>query len=328
MESTIIVLKQVISMCLMAAISYILVEKNKISPQATKSFSGILLYVVTPCVILSSMQRPFIAEEAWGLGAALLLSLVLQLIFIGLAHLIIPKKNNLNIGVERFAMVMSNTGYIGIPMAQAVLGPDGVFFISANIIVFNLILFSYARLQLLRDGIRHGKLAEVDLSLRKQIRHCLINPASISAAVGFILYFLQISLPSVLMTVVDSFYSINTALSMIVVGILLAQTELKPIFLNTRLLRITFCRNILCPLVAVLLLAVLDLSPFFVFFQVLKSALVIGMAAPCAVATAFMADLFGADGFYGSQLVANSTIYCVVTMPLLYFIWQSVSALF
>ena len=160
MESTIIVLKQVISMCLMAAISYILVEKNKISPQATKSFSGILLYVVTPCVILSSMQRPFIAEEAWGLGAALLLSLVLQLVFIGLAHLIIPKKNNLNIGVERFAMVMSNTGYIGIPMAQAVLGPDGVFFISANIIVFNLILFSYARLQLLRDGIRHGKLAE------------------------------------------------------------------------------------------------------------------------------------------------------------------------
>ena len=89
------------------------------------------LYAVTPGVIISAMQREYDAAEAGALLTALLLAAGTHLSFILLARLRIRERSgNQNIGVERFALVMSNSSYIGIPMVQAVLGEDGVFFLT------------------------------------------------------------------------------------------------------------------------------------------------------------------------------------------------------
>ena len=131
MQNALIILQQVAVMVLIALIGYLLVRGRKLDPLCTVSLSNILLYAVTPGVIISAMQREYDAAEAGALLTALLLAAGTHLIFILLARLLIRERSgNQNIGVERFALVMSNSSYIGIPMVQAVLGEDGVFFLT------------------------------------------------------------------------------------------------------------------------------------------------------------------------------------------------------
>lgn len=322
MANALIVFNQVIIMFILAATGYLLARLKLVSADVCRSFSSILLYVVNPSIIIVATARDYNPQEARGFLAALLLSLIIQVAFSLIAMVIIRRKGNQNAGLERFAAVMPNTAYIGIPMTYAVLGLEGVFFIIANIIIFNLILFSYGRFQLEADhAMAEGKPAP-RFQLDKRIIPCLINPATIATVIGLILYFAQLSLPTVLMGAAEHFFNLNTALSMLVVGIILSQTDLKSIITDLRCTQISLLRLVVFPALAVLALAAIDLSWLVEDSYILKSAIIIGISGPSAVATSFAAVIYGADSVYGARLVSNASLLCIITMPLIYLLWE------
>lgn len=321
MQNAFIVLQQVVVMVLIALIGYLLVRGKKLDTRCTVSLSNILLYAVTPGVIISAMQREYDAAEAKALLVALLLAAGTHLLFILAARLLIRERSeNQNIGVERFALVMSNSSYIGIPMVQAVLGEDGVFFLTAYLVAFNLCLYSYGRLMMIADSARRGLEQEPDF--KKSLQQCLINPATISVAVGVALYLLQIELPGVLLTVAQGFRGLNTVLSMLLVGIFISQADLKQVFCSARGIILALLRLVALPLVLMLLLAALDLSGFVPDGYLVKTTIVIAACAPTAVAASFMGELYGGDSIYAVRLIVLSTLMSVVSMPLMLLIWE------
>lgn len=323
MANSLIAFYQVLIMFIIAACGFILVKLKLLDVSCVKSLTNILLYLVTPSVVLSATNRAYDASEAGGFLAALGLSVIIYIVSLVLVSLLIRRKSNSNAGVERFAAAMSNTGYIGIPMANALLGMDGVFFITANIIVFNLCMFSYGRIQLSRDHDLKLGQELTKLKLDKSFLPCLINPATISAAIGLTVYFTHNQLPAIISSVVNSFYPINTALSMLVLGILLAQEKVLSILTNMRCVLISFFRLIALPLVALVILYFIDISWLTQSHQMVKAAILIGVSGPSAVATSFSAVLYGADSVYASKLVAHSTLFSIITMPLIFYIWEA-----
>ena len=70
-------------------------------------------------------------------------ALVNHLLLIAVAHGLFRDKDEGRRRVLRFATVFSNAGYMAIPLQQAVLGDEGVFYCAAYIIVFNIVMWTY-----------------------------------------------------------------------------------------------------------------------------------------------------------------------------------------
>ncbi|MCI8622999.1 MAG: hypothetical protein HFG26_04975 [Provencibacterium sp.] len=329
MHNVFIILNQVLIMGLIALGGFVLVRFKKLDPQISRSASNILLYIVAGCIILNALQRDFDPAEARGLALAFLFALLSYLICILGAHLVIRTRGgNANAGIERFGMVMPNAGYIGIPLVQAVLGTDGVFYLTAYIVCFNIMLFSYGRYQLLSDGAVQGRGQAIRAFSRETVFKSLVNPATLCTAAGLILYAAQVRLPSFLLGAVKSYADLNTVLSMLLIGIFLSQTDLQSLLHFGRGFFICFMRLIVLPLFCMLAIALLDVSALTPDPYTVKTAMVIAATTPCAVATAFMSEVCNADHLYGSRLVSASTIFSILTLPIMLLVWEAVYALF
>lgn len=329
MHNVSIILNQVLIMGLIALGGFVLVRLRLFDPKLSRSISNLLLYLVSGCIILNAFQREFDAEEAKGLVAAFLLALISYAICILGAHLLIRSRgDNPNAGIERFALVMPNAGYIGIPLVQAVLGADGVFYLTAYIVCFNLLLFSYGRTQLLADGAARRGAPLPGAFSKDALVKSLLNPATLGTVLGLILYLSQIRLPAFLLGTVKNYADVNTVLSMLLIGIFLAQTDPKSLRHFGRGWRICLLRLLALPLFCMLAVALVDTGAIIADPYMVKTAVIIAATTPCGVATAFMSEVCGADHLYGSRLVSVSTVMSIVTLPLMLLLWESIYPLF
>lgn len=316
-------------MGLMAMAGFLLVKTGKLDAGVTIGISNILIYIVLPCIIVNSMQREFDPGEGRLLLAALLMSLISYGVFILFAQLTLRRSGNgdANVGLERFVYVLPNTGYIGIPLVDAVLGEDGVFFLTAYIVLFNLIMFSYGRYQLSKDGESRGFCKAARPFSKESVARSLINPATMGLLIGGFFYLTGIRLPYVPMTLVQGFTGLNSVLSMVLIGVFLAQTDLRSLFRFPRGIMISLVRLVVLPLIVIILLKIIDFTWLVQDDRLVKTTIIIASCTPASVASSFMSELCGADHLYGAKLVVASTVLSIATMPAVLMLWEWVSSL-
>ena len=169
---------------------------------------------------------------------------------------------------------------------------------------------------------------------KKQVsaKKILLHPVIISVIIGFLL-FVILKVPIVnlapdgstadavlekLMQSLDYLAKMVTPCSMIVIGIRLANVNLKQLFMDKWAYISSAFKLLLMPLIAMLAVAFLPISPavkYTVFFL---------LAMPSATGTAMFAVKFGKDGDFASVCVLLSTILSVVTVPLLFLVMSGV----
>ena len=141
--------------------------------------------------------------------------------------------------IEKFAATFSNAGFIGIPLVQAILGNESVFYLSAYLVCFNLLSWTYG-IYLLT-----GKKESISL------KQAIINPATIGSLVGVLLFICSIKLPNVILSTLNSVGSINTPLAMIVLGVYLGQCDIKTVFLDLKVYFVSFISLVIIPIIIV-----------------------------------------------------------------------------
>ena len=137
-ENFILIAQQVLVLFILIAVGFACGKTGMITEHASKKMTDIVLYVVTPCVIVNAFQRDFSFELlgqmllAAGIAAAILtLSIVL-------VKLVFHNKDIARRKVLQFAVVFSNCGFMSLPLQNALLGEDGLFFGSIFVAVFNV----------------------------------------------------------------------------------------------------------------------------------------------------------------------------------------------
>ena len=98
---------------------------------------------------------------------------------------------------------------------------------------------------------------------------------------------------------------------MLVLGANLGMSNIGLMITDVRLYKASLLRLVVVPLLVLVTLFVMPCS-----FEV-KMVMLIAEATPCGAATSMLAQMFGADYQYGTGLVIMTTIFSMITMPLI-----------
>ncbi len=305
MELATTVFVQVVIMLILIAVGWLIGKIGIMNGTGKKQISELLLYVVTPAVIVSAYFREFDVSLLSGLLWSFLLAFISHAVMIPLASLIFHKnRKEGRTRLERFCAVYSNCGFVALPLVQSLLGETGVFYASAYITVFNLLSWTHGIVLLSGDSKRAG------------FKQILLNPVVISVAVGMLVFFCGIPLPDILSRPIGYIADLNTPLAMITIGLSLAELNLASAFTEKRVYAIAVVRILLMPCVALIFLRFLPLSE-----TVLLTTL-IQIACPTGATSVMWATKFGLDAGYAAKIVAVTTILSVITIPFVVFLFQ------
>jgi len=292
-------LKQVLTLFFLMLVGFILGKAKLIEKTGSKNMSSLVMYVVTPCMLIVAFQRELVLSDLRNFGLTILVSLVLHAAGIALSYLCLRDRDPSRRGLLQFASVFSNCGFMGYPMMTAMVGTIGVFFGSAYVVVFTIL------------GWTWGIFAITGEKSRLSIRPILLNPGVISVVLALGLYLLRITLPELLMTPITYLSSLNTPLPMVVVGYQLSHADFGAALKNVNAWITLVLRMILSPALAIVLCLMLKLD------YTVSIVLVIAAAAPPAALLNMLSAKFDADTELASSVVSVHTVLSVVTMPVM-----------
>ena len=290
--------QQVLVLFILIGVGSLLTKLGMITEGGARSMTDVVLYAVTPCVIVNAFQRAYQPELLEGLLISLLAAFLTLFASILIAELLYRKKQIDRGVVLKFALVFSNCGFMALPLQEAVLGSDGVFYGAAYIAAFNLTVWTYGLIQMSRKT-----------SLKAAAR-AVLNPGVIGTMIGVILFVCSVSLPEVVLSPVKFLAGLNTPVPMLVIGYHLVKSDLKTVLRDKDAYVAMAMRLVILPLAAmgVMLLCGVD--------GVLLCAMVIATASPVAAITTMMASKYGRDAQLATGIVSASSLFSVLTMPL------------
>ena len=293
-----IVFGQVLSLFIMIAVGFAMYKANRINDAGVSQMTDLLLYAVTPCVVFNAFNRPFDPATALSIAVFAAVSAVFLTLSIFAGMFLFRGKDRDSRVVLRFSAVFSNCGFMGIPLAGAVCGEKGTLYASIFVVLFNVFQWTYG----------FAMMSGEKLSLKKAI----VNPCVLGLLAGLPVFLLSVSVPAPLENAVSMIAALNSPLAMIVIGTHLARADLVSTLTDFRCYPASLIRLVLLP-AAVMSATVF--MPWLDSFQKLTLAVMFG--APVAASCALFATKFGRDSELASRLVALSTVFSMITLPLL-----------
>lgn len=284
----------------------VLMTKCKLSTEGLgKGLSNLVLYIAQPALIVHAYIRPYEEAVLYNALGVFLLSILSHLIFAGVALLCYRHAEDGARKILRFATIFSNAAFMGMPLLVAVLNEEAAIYASIYSITFNLFLWSLG--VILCTGDRN------QASFLKILWH----PVTLSSVVGLLCFFLPIDgyVPSLVMEGLVMLKSLVAPLSMIVIGLRLANMNFRGLFRDRYLYEFLFLRLLLLPAIVWGIMRLLQLCGVPLNDTVMTVILVTA-STPAATATSMFAERYDCDAAYSGKLVSLSTVLSVLTMPL------------
>ena len=299
LDSFIVVGTQVLTLFILIGIGFACGRLKFLNKDGVKCINDIVIYIVNPCLIVSAFQRKFEAALLHNFLYAILGALIAHMLCLLIALAVFRKQEEGKRKVLRFASIFSNCGFMGIPLLSALLGPDGVFYGAAYLVVFNLMIWSYGQYIMARgsDGFETKKV--------------ILNPGVIAVCIGLIFFFTSTSLPEIIMIPVDYMASLNTPVPMLIIGYTMSKFSSKDLMGGIDEVKVYLIRLIVGPLLLLGILYAMGIR------GIVLTAVIVSASAPTAALTTMFAIKFGCDEELSARIVSTSTLISIVTMTLI-----------
>lgn len=285
-------------------------HKTKVFPAETQTaLTKLVVYITTPCTILYSVLNN---SSLPGIGVMVELLLISSTCYIAVAALSLLAVKLMHIhpgsrGAYVCMLLFTNCGFIGFPVVQAIFGADAVFYASILNIPFYPCLYTLGVYLLSKDAADRGLgQAEIALSWRTFVSPCMV--ASVAAVV---LALTGLKFPAVLTNTIGTIGNITTPGALLVIGISIAKQPLREMLGSAKIYLMSALRLIVLP---VLIWFVLH---FFLHDQTILGVIVVTFAMPTATMVSMLADEYGSDQRATVQGVFLTTLFSMVTIPLL-----------
>lgn len=293
--------QQVLILYLIVAVGFA-ADKLKVFKQTTAKLSNdLLFYIITPCVIIQSfMNMTFDVKTVKSLGIAFL-CMAGTLTMGMLISIPFFNKSGDNKAIFKYAVNYGNMGYMALPLCQAMLGNEGVFYCSAGVVAFNIFSFTH--------GIWVMTKSKGNSSF--DFKKLLFNPGVISVLIGMPFFIFDINLPQVFDTAVGHVSNLNTPLAMLFFGTYIANTDLKNMFKLKENYLVALLKLLVLPAIMLGIYKLVGVS------GTLLSACMISASVPSANNTVMFSAKYGKDTGVASQVVAFNSGLSVLTIPLM-----------
>lgn len=309
-----VVQKQMIVIFVMILIGVYLYKKKHLSNVSSKDLSWLIVNVTNPITLLCSALTEEEKVSAGELGIAFLSFAVMYAILIPLAYLI-PMLLNVDRDrryAYRMLAIFGNVGFIGIPFASAVLGPKSLIFVSICCLVFNIIIYTYGAASLKAVAKeQHPDEDREDVFSAKDI----INSGTVMAVITIVVYLLDIKMPDIIDSTLNYIADCTTFLSMIVLGVSVAQMVPKEVFTRWRLYVFVILRQVLVPVLFIFVMKM------FITNELILKTIAVMAAMPAANMPLMMAKQYGVKEDMISAGIILTTLTSIITIPaVMYFL--------
>jgi predicted permease len=297
------VFRQVFEIFLLMGIGFLAQKAGFISEKGSKDMTAVLLYIVSPCVVIKAFQQPYTSSAAQGLLVSFLCSAGIYLASIAISEAVFNKKVISDIphrNALKFVTVYSNSGFMGIPLTAAMFGTQGVFYGTPYLVSFTVFNWTH--------GIA---LYEGKSDLKSKLKVIIKNPNISAVVIGILLFVLSLKLPPLLDTGITYIYNLNTPLSMLVIGDSIARMKFGEIFRDKLVWPGIAIRNLVMPALALLALCALGIK------QEVLLPLVLMVACPVASMVVLFAKMKDMDAGFPTKLMTLSTLLSIITIPLM-----------
>ena len=304
MEMSILLAEQIAGLFLMILFGFLIVKFGVLKAEDSKVISKIAMYVLMPCVIINAFQIEYTADTMHSLIVSYGIVILIHAVWV-LFTPVNQKIFGLN-EVEAASVLYPNTGNIIVPLVTAILGEKWILFTAP--------MMSFQILVVWTHGVRLLSREE-GLSLKK----IFTNVNMIACFIGLLLFVTKLRFPAVIGTPIKTVGSTIGAMTMIATGMLMAEIDLKKIFLNKRMYLTAFLRLMVFSFIALLLLKYLPFRSMIKDGETIFFIILLGASVPTAATITQMAQVYGkgGDGAYAGAINVVTTLLCLITMPIM-----------
>ena len=291
------------TMMLYAVPGFLLIKGKLVKEDHIPSFVRLLMFVCQPMLMIYSFLRvEYTPQTFQRMCVAFAIFFLSQLFTLGVHYYLTRKKQqDVAFRIYSAASSMGNCSFLGVPVLEAVLPhfPEALAYSAMASVSINVLGWTAISTVISRDTkyIRPKKI--------------LLNPVVLALFVALPLFFTQTTLPTVLENVVVSLGKMASPLCMVIIGMRLATTSLKSVFLRWQNYVAVGVKQILFPL---LVYAVVFLLPLK---QELRQAAVIIASCPVATLVLSFAEMLGEGQKTAAGIVLLGTTCAAITMPLI-----------
>lgn len=299
-----VTINQVTTLALAMLIGWAARKKNLLTPEIRKGLSALLVNVSLPVQIIASFTTPYSSKVLINGLTIFLGALAIQIFSLLIGNLLFGRYEHSQRAVLRFITVFSNNAFMGFAILAPLFGSQGVFYASFYVMAFNILAWTM--------GISFftGKKSEAKIS------QLIKNPGIAAVLLGLVIFILPLGLPTPLLDAFKLIGSINAPLSMLLVGAVLAETDLRTIFKGQSSYAISLVRLLVIPLGTLLVLFLVRIP------KNLASILVILAAMPAPTMTSIFAELYNGHTLLASKYVFLTTLLSILTIPFIVYLLQ------
>lgn len=273
-------------------------KKSIITKENQQKFIDLVLQVLMPCMIFHSFQLELTSDVIKKVGIIIGIAFVIAFMALLLGKILYRRYPYGIRSIMQYGTIVNNSGFAGLPLAGEILGETGLFYASFFLIPNRIFMWSV--------GISLFEKSDT----KTKWKNVLLNPNIIAVELGLLQCVLRIKLPYFLDYSIEKIGGTVSPISMIIVGAILADVNLKTIFDKTVFL-VAGVRLILLPMITILIVSLLHLDA-----TVSGVALVL-TAMPVGTTTALLAAKYDADVNFASKCVFVTTLLSLITVPLL-----------
>lgn len=292
---------QVLILFAFAAVGFLLAKINLLEPSQSGILSKLLVYVFLPCNVFKTFATGFNVKYISENYKLLIVSLA-AIITLGVLSFFASKlfsRDKYERCVFEYSLTIPNSGYMGYPLAEALLLSAGLTDMMLFAIPVQFYIYTYG----------YARLTKRKLSPKK-----LINSVTVSMLLGVIYGLSGFDLPEIPLTFLQSASACMGPVSMILAGIAIAEFGILPLFSEWRSYILAAFRLAIIPL------AVGGIA-YLAFGKDVAAIAALYFAMPCGLNTIVFAKSVGEPCRSGASVVFVSTILSLITIPIILFIF-------
>ena len=269
-----------------------------VTTEGRRSMTNLVVNLVLPCNILYAFSNAD-ASAFRSMLVVVVMAFLIQLVWYLLSKVLWRDMQGNRRGVMRYAFQFSNCGYLGNPVIEGLYGAQGLVYASVFLLPVRLFMWSVG-LECFQEEAG---------SFRKTIRRALTHPCVLATILGVLWMFFPIKLPNFLYNTISGFNQCLTPLTMLVIGFIMAETDLRKMFCKD-LFVITALRLLIQPMLVLAVCRLLNLE------TLVAEVVTVLVSMPVANTTALLASQHDCDYTFASNVVVFTTLVSMITIPI------------
>ena len=340
-----VVFGQMLVLLAMMAVGFFAYKKNWVTDETAGHFSKLVVNIFNPILVVNGVLGQNSADAgsnvAWNL--AFIAAYFVILVILGYCMPLIVRPEQKYKNIYRLMTIFSNVGFMGIPVIKSIFGDGAMIYVAFYILGYNIMLYTCGMYLSRKAGednqskresyletlaaYREGKsdmteeqivrsvLSQKEPVAKTSFLKRLMNPGVIAAMLAVVIFISGIQMPGPIITFCDYMGNTTIPLSMIMIGISIAQADPKEVFSDLRMYLFILLRMILLPVIMIFALngfvAANGIDPmvFGVF--------IIELGMPVGSIIVMLTRENGGDAAYCTRGVVLSTLASIITIPVI-----------